>query len=149
MDTSQRLMSVVFKVTFSLFSFCMVRGWPCIYRTSINVAFRKGRILCIEIFLLTVGWQCPKITWNIPSLSLLQKRNIHFKNEVSSPGWCGSVDWVLVVNQRVASLIPSIGHIPGLQARSPVGGAHEATTHRCFSPSLSLPFPSQKINKIL
>ena len=26
------------------------------------------------------------------------------------------------VNQRVAGLIPSLGHMPGLQARSPVGG---------------------------
>ena len=26
------------------------------------------------------------------------------------------------VNQRVASLIPSLGHMHGLQARSPVGG---------------------------
>ena len=25
-------------------------------------------------------------------------------------------------NQRVASSIPSLGHMPGLQARSPVGG---------------------------
>ena len=33
------------------------------------------------------------------------------------------------VNQRVASSIPSLGHIPGLQARSPAGGAQEATTH--------------------
>ena len=26
-------------------------------------------------------------------------------------------------NQRVAGLIPSLGHMPGLQAKSPVGGA--------------------------
>ena len=32
-------------------------------------------------------------------------------------------------NQRAASSIPSLGHMPGLQARSPVGGAQEATTH--------------------
>ena len=38
--------------------------------------------------------------------------------------------------------------MPGLWARSLVGGAQEATTHWCFSPSLSpsLPF-SLKINK--
>ena len=41
-------------------------------------------------------------------------------------------------NQMVTGLIPSLGHIPGLRARSPVGGTWEATTHRCFSPSLSL-----------
>ena len=32
-------------------------------------------------------------------------------------------------NQRVAGSIPSSGHMPGLQARSPVGDAWEATTH--------------------
>ena len=30
-------------------------------------------------------------------------------------------------NQRVAGLIPSLGHMPGLQARSSVGGGREAT----------------------
>ena len=40
------------------------------------------------------------------------------------------------------------GHMPGLWARSPVGGAPEATIHWCFSPSLSPSFPlSLKINK--
>ena len=32
-------------------------------------------------------------------------------------------------NQRVASSITQSGHMPGLQARSLVGGAQEATTH--------------------
>ena len=40
------------------------------------------------------------------------------------------------------------GPMPGLQTRSPVGGVWEATTHWCFSPSLSPSFPlSLKINK--
>ena len=53
------------------------------------------------------------------------------------------------VNQRVAGLIPSLGHIPGLQARLPVGDMWEATTHWCVSPSLSPSLPvSLKINKI-
>ena len=33
------------------------------------------------------------------------------------------------------------GHMPGLRARSPVEGVREATTHWCFSPSLSLSLP--------
>ena len=42
------------------------------------------------------------------------------------------------------------GHMSGLQARSPVGGVHEATTHWCFSPSLSPFLPlSLEINKIV
>ena len=32
-------------------------------------------------------------------------------------------------------------HMPGLQARSLVGGTREATTHWCFSPSLSPSLP--------
>ena len=52
------------------------------------------------------------------------------------------------VNQRVAGLIPSLGHMPELQARSPVGGTWEATTHWCFSPSLSPSLPFYlKVNK--
>ena len=38
------------------------------------------------------------------------------------------------------------GHMPGLLARSPVGGVQEATTHWCFSPSLSLSLPLFKNN---
>ena len=33
------------------------------------------------------------------------------------------------VNQRVTGSISSLGHMPGLWARSPVGGVREATTH--------------------
>ena len=32
-------------------------------------------------------------------------------------------------SQRVAGSIPSVGHMPGLWARSPVGVMWEATTH--------------------
>ena len=40
------------------------------------------------------------------------------------------------------------GPMPGLQTRSPVGGTWEATTHWCFSPTLSLFLPLfLKINK--
>ena len=43
------------------------------------------------------------------------------------------------------------GHMTGVRTRSPVGGAREATTHWCFSPSFSFPSPfsKNKINKIL
>ena len=57
------------------------------------------------------------------------------------PGWCGSVD-CQPTKGRVPGLIP---RQPGLQARSPAGGVQEATS-RCFSPSLSLPPHSLKIN---
>ena len=43
----------------------------------------------------------------------------------------GVAQWIewWTANERVAGSIPSLGHMPGLQARSPVGGVWEATTH--------------------
>ena len=43
----------------------------------------------------------------------------------------GVAQWVECqpVNQRVASPIPYQEHMPGLWAKSPVGGTPEATTH--------------------
>ena len=58
---------------------------------------------------------------------------------------CGSVDWVLACKSKGQWFDSWSGHMPGLQSRSPVGGAQETTTHWCFSPSL----PSLKINKHL
>ena len=48
-------------------------------------------------------------------------------NMTNSPGWCGSVVECWPMNQRGAGSIPSQGNMSGLQARSPVGGAQEAT----------------------
>ena len=72
-------------------------------------------------------------------LLVLKKKN--------SPGWCGSVDWVPACELGCCQFDSQSGHMPGLLARSLVGGMREATTHWCFSPSLSpsLP-PSLKIN---
>ena len=50
------------------------------------------------------------------------------RKESALAGVVQSIEWWLA-NQRVASSIPSLEHMPGLQARSPVGGAQEATTH--------------------
>ena len=64
----------------------------------------------------------------------------------------GVAQWIeqWIVNQKFMGSIPSLGHGPGLQARSPVGGMWEATTHWCFSPSLSPSHPlCLKINEIL
>ena len=70
------------------------------------------------------------------------------------PGWCGSVDWVLACESKGWQFDSQSGHMPGWQARSPVGGVQEATNrcislaHRCFSPSLSPSLPlSLKIHK--
>ena len=74
-------------------------------------------------FQSVVGWirRCkgPTVDWKV----------------TCSPGWCGSVVECWPVNQRVTGPIP----MPGLWARSSVGGEWEATSHWCFSLSLSLP----------
>ena len=52
-------------------------------------------------------------------------------------GWCGSVDWVQACKPKGCQFNSQAGYIPGLQARSPVRGAPEATSHWCFSPPLT------------
>ena len=47
-------------------------------------------------------------------------------------------------NQRVVSSIPSLGHMPGLSAMSPVGGVHKRQPHIDIFLSLSLPSPLSK-----
>ena len=68
----------------------------------------------------------------------------------NSPGWCGSVDWVPACEPKGHQFDSQSGHMPGLQARSPVGSTREATTHWCFFTSLSPSLPLYlKINKVL
>ena len=62
------------------------------------------------------------------------------------PGWCGSVGWVPACELKGHKFNSQSGHMSGLWARFPVGGAWEATS-RCFSPSFSLSPPFLKINK--
>ena len=59
----------------------------------------------------------------------------------SSPGWYGSVNWMPACEPNGRWFNSQAGHMPGLWARSPIGGAWKATTHWCFSPSFSLPPP--------
>ena len=69
---------------------------------------------------------------------------ILFRKALSHPSWCGSVVECQPMNQRVAGSIPSLGHTPGLQARSPVGGSTRGN-HTLMFLSLSFsPFPSKK-----
>ena len=63
------------------------------------------------------------------------------------PGWGGSVDWVQASEPKCCWFGSQSGHMPGLWARSPEGGTWQATTHSCFSPSLSPSLPPQ-INKV-
>ena len=61
-----------------------------------------------------------------------------------NPDWCGSVPACKPKDRWFNS---QSGYLPGLQARSPVGG-HEKQPHIDVSlPLFLLPFPSLKINK--
>ena len=62
-------------------------------------------------------------------------------SKLISPGWCGSVVECQSADQRVPGLIPSVGHMPGLQARSPLGGTGRGNytfMFLSFSPSRPL-----------
>ena len=63
------------------------------------------------------------------------------KRNRASPEWCGPVGWVSSCKPKDFQFDSQSGHMPGLRVGSPLGGAWEANTHWCFSPSLSL-FPS-------
>ena len=54
-------------------------------------------------------------------------------NKICS-GWCGSVDWVPTCKSKGCWFDSRSGHIPGLWARSSVGGVQEAT-NQCISPT--------------
>ena len=68
-----------------------------------------------------------------------------------SPGWCSSVDWARSYEPKSYWFNSQSGHMPGLWARSPVGGMWEVGNNTLmflslsFSPSLPI---SLKINKI-
>ena len=70
-----------------------------------------------------------------------------FKKGEMSPSWCRSVDWARACKPKGCGFDSQSEHMPGLWDRSPVGGEWQATTHWCFSPSLSPSLPlSLKIN---
>ena len=128
-----------FTVTRQAYKFCL----PCSYLVLINTTqdllsffwspnqlinnkiHRKRKLSYQNLFLGNL--------WFLTTKSI---KTIPLRITYTSPGWCGSVVECQSENQRVTGLIPSLGHLPGLQARSPVGGAQETTT-RCLSPSVS------------
>ena len=61
------------------------------------------------------------------------------RKERNCSAWCGSVNWAPACEPEGCRVESQSGHMPGLHARSPVGGTQEATTYWCFSPSFSLP----------
>ena len=59
------------------------------------------------------------------------------------PGWCGSVDLEQVLEPKGRQFDSQSGHIPELQARTPVG-AHMRSNHTLI---FLTPFPSLKKKK--
>ena len=73
------------------------------------------------------------------TVTCLQKLNVYWEmlKRKKGPGCRGSVDWAPAWEPKGLSFNSQSGHMPGLQARSPVGDKQKATTHWCFSSSLS------------
>ena len=63
---------------------------------------------------------------------------IYFKR--NCPGWCDSVDWVPACKPKGHQFDSQSGHMPGLCARSSVGG-HVRGNHTLMFLSLSLSLP--------
>ena len=92
---------------------------------------------------------CPVQT-SLPVLKATYFNLLHRSS--ANPVWCGSVDSAPACKPKGRQFDSQSGHMPGWQARSPVRGAGEATTHWCSSPSLSPSLPhcslSLKISKV-
>ena len=109
-------------------------------RSPFSLTKRKEQV---GVSLWVTGYVCVK-TENHYDLSLKTEKCI--KKTQDGPGWCGSMDWAPACEPKGCWFDSRSGHIPGLQATSPVGGTQKATTHWPFSlPHLPL---SLKINKI-
>ena len=113
-----------------------------------NNMYIVDTIFFAQIFLIGQN----KILFNILVVSKMKQWKrfrfiLHsiFKN---STGWCDLVDCVPTREPKGPRLNSLSGHMPGMRARSPVGGTWEAATHWCFSPSFLPSFPLFK-NKII
>ena len=87
------------------------------YRVLFWVFLRYRESTWVTVLLLN-GWMTAKDQFQAPK-------------EVyrASPGWCVSVDWVLACKPKGRWFNSQAGHMPGLWARSPMGGAHERQPH--------------------
>ena len=105
----------------------------------------KGKVLCRD---LRSYWLELSMLVKIPSIhgSYCLLRQLSKCEWYSAPA--SLTQWIECwpANQRVTGSIPSQGTCLGCRPRSPVEGTWEATTHWCFSPSLS-PSLSLSINK--
>ena len=73
----------------------------------------------------------------------MPKQQSTVRKSVGCPGRCGLVGWVSSRKPKGGGFDSQSGHMPGLQAPSPVGGTCKrqlidvSLSHQCFSPPLS------------
>ena len=118
---------------------------------SSQVYWNPESILCLEGWWNILMNECPlENTWGnarlVLTLTLNNAAEVNklIKRTKLCPGWCGSVDWVPTCEPQGHWFDSQSEHMPGLQARCPVGGAQKTSTHWYFSPSLS---PSLSLSK--
>ena len=123
--------------------------------------FNRYQFLCIDFIPIKSTYLAFQIQSNIDASSSIYFLKYDFifkylrnpitcapKNNYRSPGWCGSMDSVAACEPKGHQFDSQLGHMPRMWDRSPVGSPQEATTHWCFSPSLSPSIPlSKKVNK--
>ena len=119
----------------------------------IKVLARKSKILHVQsrngetvLQRLELWKLCKKLKiFGYVKIKYFLWRKSPLKTIKGSSGWCGSVEWAPAWEPKGRWFSFQSGHMPGnwtLRARFPVGGMQEATTHWCFSPSLSPCLPS-------
>ena len=93
-------------------------------------------------------FQSNPVFYNPCSQRLFLRQGI-YKNKIFLSALADVAQWIecRLVNQRVLGLIPSLGHMPGLWAKYPVGGSERQPHIDVSLPLFLLPFPSLKINK--
>ena len=108
--------------------------WMKTYNTLMNPISKILKILIVLQLIYKFDKFIPKFIQKDKFLWIAKYISKHIKK---GPGWSGSVDWVLAWEPKGCWFKSQSRHEPGLWARSPGGGVGEATTHWCFSPSIS------------
>ena len=116
----------------------------CLWTSSVSWKWQWSHICAHGIKCHRPIHKCARACTHPPRNSTLHRHTMldYLIEIVLQPSdWCGSADWEPACEPKGGQFDPQSGRMPGLWARSPVGGAWEATTHWCFSPSLSPSLP--------
>ena len=142
-------------VIFELFIFkwCVLKAKQILFFIFINSPMKTEKWLAlsqdrpgfeIKLYYLQLMrlWAC-----NLESLSMyLWQSGVTFVSEETEracksyrvgPGWCGSVDWVPACKPEGHWFDSQSGHMPELQARSPLGQPHIDVSLSLFLPPFS------------